>query len=150
MSLYLAITPPTGLIVMYFCNVNAFPMLTIDTGFVINAYECLNGCFNPKMLLIDILLKEPCAAYAICNTAVEVCILISGLFQSMYLIKQNQEYSLKGCGLKHWNLILVVSYTCNEVVLGKKKKARTLSIAASLNFNLVEMMHISKSVFLSD
>lgn len=96
MSHYLAITPPTSLIVTYFYNVNAFPMLTIDTGFVINAYECLNGCFNPKMLLIDILYKEPCAAYAICNTTVEVCKLISGLFQSMYLIKQNQEYSLKG------------------------------------------------------
>lgn len=95
-------------------------MLTIDTGFVINAYECLNGCFNPKMLLIDILYKEPCAAYAICNTTVEVRKLISGLFQSMYLLKQNQEYSLKGCGLKHWNVILVMSYTRNEVVLGKK------------------------------
>jgi len=33
-------------------------MLTIDTGFVINTYECLNGCFNPKMLLIDILHKR--------------------------------------------------------------------------------------------
>lgn len=91
MSYYLAITTPTSLIVMYFYNVNSFPMLTIDTGFVINAYECLNRYFNPKMLLIDILYKGPCAAYAICNTTVEVCKLISGLFQSMYLIKQNQE-----------------------------------------------------------
>lgn len=76
-------------------------MLTIDTTFVINAYDCLTGCFNPKMLLIDILYKEPCAAYALCNATVELCKLISGLFQSVYLIKQNQEYCLKGCGLKH-------------------------------------------------
>lgn len=61
----------------------------------------LNGCVNPKMLLIDILCKDPCAAHAICNTTVEVCKLISGQFQSIYLIKQNQEYRLKGCGLKH-------------------------------------------------
>lgn len=101
MSRDLAIKTPASLNVLYFYNVNAFPMLTIDTHFVINAYECLNGCVNPKMLLIDILCKDPCAAYAICNTTVEVCKLISGLFQSMYLIKWNQEYSLKGCGLKH-------------------------------------------------
>lgn len=101
MSHYLAIKTAASLNALYFYNVNAFPMLTIVTYFVINAYECLNGCVNPKMLLIDILCKDPCAAYAICNTTVEVCKLISGLFQSMYLMKQNQEYSLKGCGLKH-------------------------------------------------
>lgn len=99
MSCYLAINTPASPNALYFYNVKAFPMLTID--FVINAYECLNGCVNPKMLLIDIFCKDPCAAYALCNTTVEVCTLISGLFQSMYLIKQNQEYSLKGCGLKH-------------------------------------------------
>lgn len=139
MSLYVAITTPTGLIAMYFCNdVNASPMLTIDTGFVINAYECLNGCFNPKMLLIDILHKEPCAAYAVCIYSIcsiylvlhmlYVTLLLKSVYSSLAYfslcswIKQNQECSLKGCGLKHWNLLLVVSYTCNEVVLGKNKK----------------------------
>lgn len=53
MSRDLAIKTPASLNVLYFYNVNAFPMLTIDTHFVINAYECLNGCVNPKMLLID-------------------------------------------------------------------------------------------------
>lgn len=101
MSHYLAIKIQPSLNVLYFYNVNAFLMLTIDTNFVINASECLSGCVNPKMLLIDILRKDPCAVYAVCYTTVEVCKLISGLFQSMYLIKQNQEYSLKGCGLKH-------------------------------------------------
>lgn len=101
MSHYLAIKRPASLNVLYFYNVNAFPTLTLDTDFIINAYECFNGCVNPKMLLTDILCKDPCAAYAICNTTAEVCKLSSGLFQSMYLIKQNQEYSLKGCGLKH-------------------------------------------------
>lgn len=147
MSHDLAIKTPASLNVLYFYNVNSFPMLTIDTDFVINAYECLNGCVNPKMLLIDISCKDPCAAYAICNTTVEVCKLISGLFQSMYLIKQNQEYSLKGCGLKHWNVTLVTSYACNEVVLGKKNP---LPIATPLNFNLDDVIHLYKSVFLSD
>lgn len=101
MSHYLAIKTQASLNVLSFYNVNAFPTLAVDTDFVINASECLNGCVIPKMLLKDVLLKDPCAAYATCNTTVEVCKLISGLFQSVYLIKQNQEYSLKGCGLKH-------------------------------------------------
>lgn len=85
MSHYLTITAPTSVIVIYFYNVNEFPTLAIDTGFVVNASECLNGCSNPKMLLIDVSRKEPCAQYAICNTTAEVCKLISGLLQSMNL-----------------------------------------------------------------
>lgn len=82
MSRYLAMTAPTSVIIMYFHNVNEFPTLTIDTGFVINAYECLNGCFNPKMLLTDLSRKEPCA---LCNTTADVCKLLSGPIQSMDL-----------------------------------------------------------------
>lgn len=83
----LTITAPTSVIVIYFYNVNEFPTLAINTGFVVNASECLNGCSNPKMLLIDSSRKEPCAQYAIhvCNTTAEVCKLISGLLQSMNL-----------------------------------------------------------------
>lgn len=83
MSHSLAIKTQATLNVLYFYNVNAFPMLTVDTDFVINASECLNGCVNPKMLLIDILCKDLCAAYTTRNTTVEVCKLISGLFQSV-------------------------------------------------------------------
>lgn len=48
MSCYLAIKTPASLNILYFYNVNAFPMLTIYTDFVINAYECLKWMCQPK------------------------------------------------------------------------------------------------------
>lgn len=82
MSRYLTMTAPTSVIITCFHNVNEFPTLTIDIGFVIDAYECLSGCFNPKMLLTDLSHKEPCALR---NTTADVCELLSGPFQSMDL-----------------------------------------------------------------